>query len=55
MRLFSFPRALSAPKRNVLALLSECRQENVEVMLANIDKAEVLENKAAALSAQAKT
>ena len=30
-------------------------QENVEVMLANIDKAEVLENKAAALSAQAKT
>ena len=30
-------------------------QENVEVMLANIDKAEVLENKAAQLSAQAKT
>jgi len=30
-------------------------QENVEVMLANIDKAEVLENKAGELAAQAKT
>ena len=32
-----------------------CRQENVEVMLANIDKTEVLENKSAALADQAKT
>ena len=31
------------------------RQENVEVMLANIDKTEVLENKSAALADQAKT
>ena len=30
-------------------------QENVEVMLANIDKTEVLENKSAALADQAKT
>ena len=31
------------------------RQENVEVMLANIDKTEVLENKSAELANQAKT
>merc|ERR1719310_557339 len=30
-------------------------QENVEVMLANIDKTEVLESKSAALASQAKT
>mmetsp|Transcript_21197 Transcript_21197/g.41351 ORF Transcript_21197/g.41351 Transcript_21197/m.41351 type:complete len:101 (-) Transcript_21197:13-315(-) len=34
---------------------SVCRQENVEVMLSNIDKTEVLENKSAELAAQAKT
>ena len=32
-----------------------CRQENVEIMLANVDKTEVLENKSAALADQAKT
>jgi hypothetical protein len=37
------------------ALALACRQQNVEVMLQNIDKTEVLENKSAQLADQAKT
>jgi len=35
--------------------VKQVMQENVEVMLSNIDKTEVLENKSAELAAQAKT
>ena len=43
------------PSPHAVFYLRQCRQENVEVMLANIDKTEVLENKSAALADQAKT